>query len=101
MEEPLGETGRKERRLMKNEKLRKVRWIAFGLAAFGILQTPIVIMNAISHAAADHGLIVPFVLAFAIRVLFIGFFLKIWWDTRADANASSTSPKPTGIAARR
>jgi hypothetical protein len=86
---------------MKNEKLKKVRWIAFGLAAFGIVQTPIVIMNAISRAGADHRLIVPFVLAFAIRVLFIGFFLKIWWDTRADASASPTSPKPTGMATRR
>lgn len=86
---------------MKNEKLRKVRWIAFALAAFGIVQTPIVVMNAISQAGADHRLIVPFVMAFAIRVVFIGFFLKIWWDTRADADASSTSTKPTGMAARR
>jgi hypothetical protein len=83
---------------VKNEKLKKVRWIAFGLAAFGIVQSPIVIMNAIPRASADHRLIVPFVLAFAIRVLFIGFFLKIWWDTRADAD---TSPKPTGMPTRR
>jgi len=86
---------------MKSEGLRKVRWIAFGLAALGILQTPVVISNAISQAGADHRLIVPFVMAFAIRVVLIGFFSKIWWDTRADANASPTSPKPTGIPTRR
>jgi len=86
---------------MKSESLRKVRWIAFGLAALGILQTPIVIANAISHAGADHRLIAPFVMAVVIRVVLIGFFFKIWWDTRADAPASPTSPKPTGMPARR
>jgi hypothetical protein len=86
---------------MKSEGLRKVRWIAFGLAALGILQTPVVIANAISTAGTDHRLIAPFVMAVVIRVVLIGFFLKIWWDTRADATASPTSPKPTGMPARR
>jgi hypothetical protein len=84
---------------MKTEGLRKVRWIAFGLAAVGILQTPFVISNAISHATADHQLIVPFVMAFAIRVLFIGFLLKIWWNTRASADASPGNSKAAGMAA--
>jgi len=79
---------------MKNEGLRKVRWIAFALAAVGILQTPFVIPNAVSKAITDHWLIIPFVVAFAIRVLVIGFFLKIWWDTRASADSSPDSPNP-------
>jgi hypothetical protein len=86
---------------MKSEGLRKVRWIAFGLAALGILQTPVVISNAISKAGADHRLIFPFIMAFAMRVVIIGFLSKIWWDTRADANAVSTSARPTGVATRR
>ena len=82
---------------MKSEGLRKVRWAAFALAAIGILQTPFVIANAVSGATADHRLIAPFVGAFAIRVLVISFFLKIWWDTRASADSrpASTDPKTT------
>jgi len=79
---------------MKTEGLRKVRWIAFALAAVGILQTPFVIPGAVSQAIADHRLIVPFVGAFAVRVLVIGFFSKIWWDTRASANSSPDSSNP-------
>jgi len=52
------------------------------LATIGILETPFVIPSAVSQAISDHRLIVPFVMAFAVRVLFIGFFSKIWWDTR-------------------
>ena len=79
---------------MKTEGLRKVRWIAFALAAVGILQTPFVIPGAVSQAVADHRLIVPFVGAFAVRVLVIGFFSKIWWDTRTSANSSPDSSNP-------
>ena len=74
---------------MKNESLRKVRWIAFALAAGGMLETPFVIPNAISEARADHRMIVPFVMAFSIRVFFIGYLSKVWWDTRSSAAASS------------
>ena len=81
---------------MKTAGLRKIRWIAFALAAVGILQTPFVIPGAVSQAIADHRLVAPFVMAIAIRVLFIGFFAKIWWDTRASADSpdSSNSKKP-------
>lgn len=75
---------------MKSEGLRKIRWIAFVLAAVGILQTPFVIPGAVWAAIADHRLIAPFIGAFAIRVLVIGFLLKIWWDTRAGADISNT-----------
>jgi hypothetical protein len=79
---------------MKSAGLKKIRWIAFGLAAIGILQTPLVIPGAVSQAIADHRLIAPFVGAFAIRVLVIGFFSKIWWDTRASAETSRDGPNP-------
>ncbi|MGD0544983.1 MAG: hypothetical protein ABSB65_11280 [Candidatus Acidiferrales bacterium] len=79
---------------MKSEGLRKVRWIAFALAALGILETPFVIPNAMSQAMADHRLIVLFVMAFAIRIFIIGLLSKVWWDNRADANASPASPNP-------
>jgi uncharacterized membrane protein YdjX (TVP38/TMEM64 family) len=79
---------------MKTAGLRKVRWIAFALAALGILQTPFVVPRALSLAIADHRLIATFVAAFAIRVLFIGFLAKIWWDTRENAhNPDSSNPK--------
>jgi hypothetical protein len=64
---------------------------SLALAAVGILQTPFVIPGALSQAIADHRLIAPFVGAFAIRVLVIGFFLKIWWDTRASTHSSPDS----------
>jgi len=76
---------------MKTESLRKVRRVAFALAAFGILQTPFVIPRAVSQAIADHRLIVLFLMAFAIRVLIIGGLLKMWWDTRGTANSNSDS----------
>jgi hypothetical protein len=80
---------------VKSEGLRKVRWIAFALAAIGILQTPFVIPGAVSQSIADHRLIALFLGAFAIRVLVIGFFLKIWWDTRASVeNRSPDSSNP-------
>jgi hypothetical protein len=79
---------------MKTEGLRKVRWIAFALAAFGILQTPFVIPGAVSQVIVDHWLIFPFVGAFAIRVLVIGYFLKIWWDSRASADSGPDSSNP-------
>ena len=70
---------------MKSAGLKKIRWIAFGLAAIGILQTPFVIPGAVSQAISDHRLIAPFAGAFTIRILVIGFLSKIWWDTRASA----------------
>jgi hypothetical protein len=77
------------------KSLRKVRWLAFALAALAFLQTPFVLPRAISQAGVDHRLILPFVMAFAMRVLFIGFLAKIWWDTRANAgNTDSFNPKP-------
>lgn len=66
---------------MKYEGVKKMRWIFLGLAVIGIVQTPFVIPPAISSAIADHRLIIPFVVALVIRILFIGFFLKIWWET--------------------
>jgi hypothetical protein len=73
---------------MKYVGLRKVRWIAFGLAFIGIIQTPFVLRRAVT-AISGHRLIlvIPFLLAFANRILFIGFMLKIWWDTRACGDA--------------
>jgi hypothetical protein len=59
-----------------------------------MLQTPFVVLGAVSNAIADHRLIAPFVGAFAIRVFVIGFFLKIWWDTRASADSSPHGSNP-------
>jgi len=77
---------------LKTEGLKKVRWVALALAAVGILQTPFVIPDAVSKAIADHRLIALFLMAFAIRVLFIDFLSKIWWDTRANAGGRPDSP---------
>jgi hypothetical protein len=73
---------------MKTQGLVKFRWLFFVLAAIGIIETPFVIPGAVSRAIVDHRLIIPFVMAFAIRVLVIGYLLKIWWDTRSSADSN-------------
>jgi hypothetical protein len=66
---------------MKYEGLKKLRWLFFALAAIGIAYTPSAILTVISNATSDHQLIIPLAGALVIRLLFIGFFLKIWWET--------------------
>jgi hypothetical protein len=68
---------------MKYAGLKKLRWVFFGLAAIGIAQTPAALLAVISEAKEDHRLIPLFLMGGVIRFLFIGFFLKIWWETRA------------------
>src|SRR5437899_7513145 len=64
----------------KYEGLKKVRWLFFALAAIGIAGTPSAILPVLSNATSDHRLAILFVDALVIRLLFIGFFLKIWWE---------------------
>ena len=72
---------------MKYEGLRKLRWLFFLGAAIEIAYTPSAILTAISSAKSDHRLIIPFAGALAIRLLVIGFFLKIWWETKKKSQA--------------
>ena len=73
---------------MKYEGLRKLRWGFFVVAAIGIADTPSAILTAISSAKTDHRLIIPFAGAVVIRLLVIGFFLKIWWETKKKSPTS-------------
>ncbi|OLB27394.1 MAG: hypothetical protein DMG41_34110 [Acidobacteria bacterium] len=73
---------------MKYEGLRKLRWLFCLAAAIGIAYTPSAILTAISSAKSDHRLIIPFAGAVVIRLLVIGFFLKIWWETKKKSQAS-------------
>jgi FtsH-binding integral membrane protein len=75
--------------------MKKVaRWLALALAVAGLVQTPFLIPEAVSQAAADHRLIFGYLVGFSIRFLFIIFFAKFWWDTRARTNSSTSQPKP-------
>lgn len=67
--------------LRKYEGLRKLRWLFFVGAVIGIVSTPSAILTAIVSATADHRLIIPYAGAVVIRLLTIGFFIKIWWET--------------------
>jgi len=67
---------------------RVFRWLALGLAVAGLVQTPFLIAEALSQAAADHRMIVGYLVGFLIRFLFIIFLAKFWWDTRARTNAA-------------
>jgi hypothetical protein len=78
---------------MKYAGLKKFRWAFFVFAVLGIADTPIEISRAASHASADHRLIFPFLGAFLIRFLVIGFFLKIWWDTRKRSETAEPERK--------
>jgi hypothetical protein len=78
---------------MKYEGLRKLRWLFFAVAAIGIVYTPSAILTVFSITRSDHRLIIPSVGALVIRLLFIGFFLKIWWET---GKKSGTSLNPDG-----
>ena len=80
---------------MKYAGLKKFRWFFFALAVIGIGQTPFVVRPALSDALADHRVLFPFLLALVIRVISIGFFLKIWWETRPSAGASMASSTAT------
>jgi hypothetical protein len=80
---------------MKYEGLKKLRWWFFALAAIGIAYTPSAILTVFSNATSDHRLIIPFVGALLIRLLFIGFFLKIWWETGKKSGTSSNLDGPT------
>jgi hypothetical protein len=79
---------------MKYAGLKNVRWIALALAVIGIIQTPFAVAPAISKAIVDHRLIIPFVGTFAIRILFLGFMLKIWWDTRDNPKNTVAASAP-------
>ena len=74
---------------MKYEGLRKLRWLFFVVATIGIAYTPSAVLTAISSARADHRLIIPFAGAVVIRLIVIGFFLKVWWETRKQSRASN------------
>jgi len=80
---------------MKYDGLKKLRWLFFALAAIGIVYTPSAILTVFSNAASDHRLIIPFAGALVIRLLFIGFFLKIWWETGKKSGATSNPDGPT------
>lgn len=79
---------------VKYEGLKKLRWLFFALAAIGIAYTPSAILTVLSIARSDHRLIIPFVGALVIRLVFIGFFLKIWWET---GKKSGTTSNPNGL----
>jgi len=55
---------------------RVFRWLALGLAVAGLVQTPFLIAEALSQAAADHRMIVGYLVGFLIRFLFIIFLAK-------------------------
>jgi len=74
---------------MKYAGLKKYRWLFFALAAIAIMQSPFATLNAISSATIDHRMILPMIIALSIRFTFVGFFLKIWWDTRRSPGPSS------------
>jgi hypothetical protein len=81
---------------MKYERLKKLRWLCFALAAIGIVQTPFVVLPAIPTAISDHRFIFPFAGALVIRFLVIGFLFRIWWKTGktgADSNQDRTIAK--------
>jgi hypothetical protein len=77
----------------KYEGVKKLRWLFFVLAAIGIAETPSAILSAYLNATSDHHLIIPFIGALVIRLLLIGFFLKVWWET---GKKSGTTPNPDG-----
>jgi MFS superfamily sulfate permease-like transporter len=60
----------------------RMRWLWFGIAALGVAQTPIAIVNAIHTAQSDHRMAPVMVLAFAIRFGMIWLFLRLWWKFR-------------------
>jgi FtsH-binding integral membrane protein len=72
---------------------RVFRWLALGLAVAGLVQTPFLIAEALSQAAADHRMIVGYLVGFLIRFLFIIFLAKFWWDTRARTDTAQTPPR--------
>jgi hypothetical protein len=80
---------------MRTSGLKKFRWGFFALAIIGVLETPVRLASAIPEVIADHRVIFPFVLAFAIRFLLIGWLLKVWWDTRGnvDPNPEGSNPR--------
>ena len=81
---------------MKYEGLKKLRWLFFALAAIGIAYTPYAILTVFSNATSDHRLIIPFAGALVIRLLFIGFFLKIWWETGKKSGKTPQVPGKRG-----
>ena len=80
---------------MKYEGLKKLRWLFFAMTAIGIAYTPSAILTVFSIATSDHRLIIPAAGALVIRLLFIGFFLKIWWETGKKSGTSSSPDSPT------
>ena len=78
---------------MKYEGFKKLRWLFFALAVIGIAYTPSAILTVFTNAMSDHRLIIPFAGALVIRLLFIGFSLKIWWET---GKKSGATPNPDG-----
>ena len=59
------------------------------VATIGIADTPSAVLTAILSAKADHRLIFPFAGAVVIRLLVIGVFLKLWWETKKKSQASN------------
>jgi hypothetical protein len=68
--------------IAKRSKWSRMRWGWFAIAALGILQTPTAIIHAIQFANSYHRLAPVMVLAFAIRIAMIWFFLRLWWQFR-------------------
>jgi hypothetical protein len=68
--------------LEKPKWIRKFRWGWFAIAAIGILQTPMAVINAVHLVGSNHRLAPIIPIAFVIRFGMIWLFLKLWWDTR-------------------
>ena len=79
---------------MKYAGLKKFRWFLFAFAIGGLIQTPFVTANAIAVASTDHRVIVPFLLAFAIRCFVIFCLFKVWWETRSTPESQQVAPTP-------
>ena len=62
---------------------RKLRWLWFAIAAWGLLQTPFAVMDAVKLIRSDRNLMfLPFI-AFPMRLAMIGMFFWLWWAARA------------------
>ena len=79
---------------MRFEGLKKLRWFFFVLAAIGIAYTPSEILRAVSEAKSDHRLIFGYAIGLVIRLLFIFYSFKIWWETRPKNNPTPNPNSP-------
>lgn len=71
---------------------RRFRWLWFGGAILAILTTPSAVADAIKLFRSDHSLGFVLPIAFAIRIVMIWWFLKLWWSTRPEKVESNSEP---------